>query len=416
MVGVPSVRWGGTGADLRKQTSQLAILALGLVVGSGAAQNARTNATNEDSATSVHLEPHQGITQFKLGDPVMLDLVFSSREPGYVVNTDPNPYRPVPDIVDVAPSGGWVRTHKTLLGQGQDLSMLANLDKDSVRVPVLLNRTITFQAPGHYEVTLTTERLRSSATSTNTTAAEGCDRCRTTNAVGIDLSAADEREEPALVVSLSIKLEDTSGRALGSEMSAEQKEVLHQEMENQRRTMDASEAGKKQAEALLRKMNELIAKQVSLLQKREDARRDAAVRLAYLPGDDAVRAKVHFIVADREEGDATPISPIMLDGLPSSRNKRLQLDLLATAWRNPQHIPTDILQTALREGKELLHTQMVTDEATLWAGTSEEHQAALEEYQGEINEIAATLPLRTEPNRAETLKFLKSRVVPNRFQ
>jgi hypothetical protein len=62
-----------------------------------------------------------------------------------------------------------------------------------------------------------------------------------------------------------------------------------------------------------------------------------------------------------------------------------------------------------------MHKQWVTDEATLWAGTAEERQRALDEYQAEINEIIATLPLRTESNRKETIDFLKHLAVPNQF-
>jgi hypothetical protein len=58
---------------------------------------------------------------------------------------------------------------------------------------------------------------------------------------------------------------------------------------------------------------------------------------------------------------------------------------------------------------------MVTDDGTLWAGTAEERQTALEEYQAEINEIIATLPLRTESNRTETIDYLKKLGVPNQF-
>jgi hypothetical protein len=169
-------------------------------------------------------------------------------------------------------------------------------------------------------------------------------------------------------------------------------------------------------EALVRKGYEAVAKEVANIQKQEDARREAAVQLAYLVGDDAVRAKVHFIASEKETGEPTMIGPIMVDGLPSSRNKQLQLALLQAAWRDPQGVPTSALQSALRQAKELVQKDRVTDDAILWAGTPEERQAALQEYQGEINEIAATLPMRTEKNRAETLTFLKTRGVPNQFQ
>ena len=162
-------------------------------------------------------------------------------------------------------------------------------------------------------------------------------------------------------------------------------------------------------------MRAIMTERLAESQKREDARREAAVRLAYLPGDDAVRAKIRLLAEEGETGEANPIGPIMVDGLPSSRNKQLQLSLLEAAWRDPHQVPFAGLQTALREARELAHQQMVVDESVLWAGTAEQRQAALKEYQAEIDEIVATLPQRTESNRAETIEFLKSLAVPNQF-
>jgi hypothetical protein len=249
----------------------------------------------------------------------------------------------------------------------------------------------------------------------NSTSLETCEPCRTTNAVGIDLSARDESEEATLVVSLSRQLEETKSAAPAGELSSEQKEELSHEIEAQMKTADSTEASKKQSEALLRKLNDMVSNQNAGIQKREDERREAAVRLAYLAGDDAVRAKVHFLADWREDGDDNPIGPIMRDGLPSSRNKQLRLTLLEAAWRDPNRVPTSELHGALRQAKELLHKEMVTDDGTLWAGTAEERQTALEEYQAEINEIIATLPLRTESNRTETIDYLKKLGVPNQF-
>ena len=142
------------------------------------------------------------------------------------------------------------------------------------------------------------------------------------------------------------------------------------------------------------------------------------MRLACLDGDDAVRAKVHFIAAETQENNGDPnitIAWILVDGLASSRNKQMQLTLFEEAWRDPKLLPTHSLQTALRQSGELTQKDWVTDESVMWAGTPEEHQATLEEYQREVNEIIATLPLRSDSNRAETIKFLKTLGVPNPF-
>jgi hypothetical protein len=331
------------------------------------------------------------------------------------VLTDTSPYRPASDEVHIVPEDGWFRSHSSFRGQSINGNALVDLGSSPVRVPVLLNRTITFQKPGHYEVTLTTERLRPSKTLWQSTNPEACDLCRKTNSVTIEITSRDESEEALLVVSLSHQIDGNEELSSGSGLPLEQKVALLREIEAHQRAAASGELDQKQSEALLRKLGEIGANQIALDQKRKDARREAVERLAYLAGDDAVRAKVHFIIADKEKGDAYPISQIMVDGLPSSRNKQLQLDLLQAAWRDPQHVPTSVLQTALRQAKELNRGQPVVDEAILWAGTPEERQAALAEYQREIDEIADTLPLRTEANRAETLEFLKTRGAPNQF-
>jgi hypothetical protein len=160
----------------------------------------------------------------------------------------------------------------------------------------------------------------------------------------------------------------------------------------------------------------IVVSQQSAAQKRWDARREAAVQLACLDGDEAVRAKVHFIANESQEDSADPnigIAGFLVDGLASSRNKQMQLTLFEEAWRDPKLLPTDVLQTALRQARELTQKDWVTDESVMWA--PEQHQATLLEYQREINEIIATLPLRSESNRAETIKILKALSAPNPF-
>jgi hypothetical protein len=372
------------------------------------------NPVDKAGEAAVHLEAHGGRTQFKIGDPVILDLVFTSKSSGYIVKTDNSPYLPISDGVNIAPDRGWVRTHASLRGQGLNGNAISTLTSDPIRVPVLLNRTITFLEPGHYQVTITTERLRTSENMMRTTSVDKCEPCRTTNAVGIDISKPDRSEESARVVSLSRELEDTA-QPPDSRLSEEQTGKIDREVEELRQSGGSPEAEKRQ-EAMLRKLSELVASRQSGIQKRNDARREAAVKLACLDGDDAIRAKVHFIAAEQEAADPDiSIAWVLVDGLANSRNKRLQLSLLEEAWRDPQLLPTDALQTALRQARELTQKGWVTDEAGMWAGTPAEHQATLEEYQREIHEIVATMPLRSESNRAETIKFFKALAVPNPF-
>jgi len=293
---------------------------------------------------TVRLEPHEGQTAFKIGDPVIVDLVFTSRSPGAVVKTDNNPVRPLSDGIDVSPDGGWVRTHDTLRGQSTDGNSLASLSSDPIRVPVLLNRTITFLKPGHYEVTVTTERLRNSSDILRTTPLEDCEPCRKTNSVGIDISEMDSSEESALVASLSRELDNTS-EPVKIKPTPEAQALLAQAEEQL--TQHPSDQDPEKLKALTQKLGKLATEQIASIQKRADDRHATAVRLACLEGDDALRAKVHFIATEEDHADPNiSIAWILIDGLASSRNKQLQLDLLEDAWRNPHLLPTYPLQSA----------------------------------------------------------------------
>ncbi len=315
----------------------------------------------------VHLEPHNGQTRFRMGDPIVVDLVFAGGSPSDVVVSAVNPYLPSPDQVDLEPVDGWVRTHPTTLTQVLTASP-THFSGAPIRVPILLNRDVRFLYAMHYELRVTTERLR---TQTPTGFLPGrCSPC-TTNALDLDiLPMRDPADEAALVAKLSGALDQMNGEATDLKTTSEV----------------------------------------------EAERRNDAQQLAYLPGDDALRAKVQLIAADPENGaDATPISPILVDGLPSTQDKTLQLDLLEDAWQDPHRVPTSILQSALRQAKQLMHSFSVTPDGQVWAGDNDQRQAALEENRREIDEIEATLDLRTPENRAATLLWLKAQAAPNQF-
>lgn len=399
------------GGDLRKLTSALAILAIALASEPSAGQTPAPAEAAQSPDPMVRLEAHNGQTHFKIGDPVVLDMVFSSRLPGQIVDTETTPYLPQPDLVELLPQIGWTRSHSNFPGRSLNVSALEQLDNSPIRVPLLLNRTITFLEPGHYEVTIATERILA-ADDWSRSSVDSCELCRRTNAVGIDLSLRDQSEEAALVVSLSRTLEETANYASAGKLPAERRDALSRELEAQQSRGDSTEEDRKQSKNLERKVSELASNWLAAIQKTEDARRDAAVSLAYLPGDDAVRAKVRFI-ADEHDNGGNPIGPILRDGLPSSLNKQLQLALLEAAWRDPNEVPTDELHNALRQAKELIHKQTVTDDP--WAGTDEDRRVTRKQYEAEIDEVIATLPLRTESNRAATIDYLTRLAVPNQF-
>jgi hypothetical protein len=375
------------------------VVALAVVCATGEAPSLAQAGSGSDYA-AVHLEPHAGKTQFKLGDPVIVDLVFSGRSPHFVVKTESGPYVPPIDEVDVASEGGWVRTHGTVRGLGLDLSALKTLTGDAIRVPVLVNRTVTFLRPGHYEISVTTERLRIKETVLKATPPYKCDVCRRTNSVGIDELDRSAADEAAQVAELARTIESAKTDELESAPTAEEKEQFDHEIGEILLGADFSDEDRAKDAALHWKWTEEVRRQAAAMDQRRAKRRDAAVQLACLEGDEAVRAKVWIIAASASGGDADSVDRIMVDGLASSRNKELQLELLEQAWRDPKNVPTFLLQMAMRQSRELRHGAMVVDEAAV-AQTDRE----------DMDAVVASLPMRSVENRAETLAFLKRLVV-----
>ncbi len=385
----------------------LALVALAVALVPGEAQTSASPSSNDSKPDiTVRLEPHDGQTHFRIGDRMLVDLVFTGPTAAYSVEIDDNPYLSIRDVITVAPDAGWFRSHTALIGQGENGNALARLDGNPVRVPILLNRAITFMKPGHYEVTVRTERVFPSGYAATFQPAE-CDRCRDTNPLGIDVAEFDESEEAPLVAALSRNLEETTEHGIPEVLTAEEKEEIKRQMETARSQASSPEEQKKNTEPIMREISEIVQKQETLMQDRERTRREAAERLAYLPGDDAMRAKVRFIAAAIDNGDPDPMGFILVNGLPGSRNLDLQLTLLQQAWRDPQHVPTSILQSALRQARELVRRGSVTEDSMVYAGTAEERKTAYEAFQGDLKEVVATLPLRSGEIRDRTIDFLK---------
>jgi len=375
------------------------------------AQDAAVGTARANSGLTVRLEAHNGQTQFKVGDPITVDLVFTSAAADYSVDTDASPYQPSGDIVYVSPEGGWVRSEQSQIGKSLNGNALVTLGSEPVRVPVLVNRTILFEQPGHYEVSVASERLRTTSTLARVSPVEDCDPCAATNAVGIDIVARDATEETELVGSLSHELEATKEQA-PPELTESQKKTM-QELEAQLSSGDQSEESQKRMKDLLPKLNEIATERAAAIDKRQADLLLAAQRLACLEGDEAVRAKVHFIATGRESDEENRIGLILVNGLPNSRNKQLQLNLLEAAWRDPGNLPTYELHEALRAARDLARDRMVKIDE--FGGGEEERKAAVKQYQTDLDVIIVTLPQRSEANRAQTIQILKKIAIPNPF-
>jgi hypothetical protein len=303
------------------------VFALGVSCGKCIAQQAPVSAGADANAADVRLESENGRTQFKLGEPMKLELVFTSSTKGFFVNT--TNYGDMAEAVNVTPADGWFRAH----GQsGHDYSSSVPLGEEPIRVPVLINQGVIFQKPGRFEISVTTERLGVQ---------------RTTNAIAVEILPADEREEAELVRTLSVQISTTNGRS----------------------------------------------------------RHGAANQLAFLGGDEAVRAKI-FWLAKGNGGDS--VQREMMDGLASSRNLELQLELLQAAWRDVRHVPDSSLLSAMQQTRAFMRRQTLPgwQMSIMAPGTDPASKAAEDERQRDVSEIVDSLPQRTGNNRRDTAYFL----------
>lgn len=371
---------------------------------------AQTNAPDAAPGVAIRLEAHEGHADFKIGDPIFVDLVFTGRSGNYSVDAEADPAQAIGDRIYVSPDGGWVRSHQSLTGKSISGNALVPIGADGVRVPVLVNRVILFQKPGNYDVSIATQRLVSPAFR-RVEQLEDCDPCPSTNAVRIHIAERIESDETALLTSLVPVLEKTRNLTFGGPRGEENErtESAFQRIEQ----MPESAEKEKQEKLLMEKESRMIEERLHEYEKQQADRRLAAERLAYLTGDDAVRAKVHFIAEEEDRGDNDLVSFIMIDGLPASRNKQLQLDLLQALWRDPEHVPNAILHTALRDARDLMHDSMVKDHE--WGITAEERRADLDRFKSDLALLVPTLPSRTDANRAQTIEFLKKIAIPNQF-
>ena len=137
-----------------------------------------------------------------------------------------------------------------------------------------------------------------------------------------------------------------------------------------------------------------------------ESRNGAAEHLAALPGDDAVRAKIRWLLAEGEDEDG--IKNAMADGLAASKNYDLQLQLLQAAWRDPRRVPDSTVLNAIentrlfKSGKALPGLRMVMGSAPPDAVSLR----LADERHADVQEIVDSLPRRSGQNLTDTAYFL----------
>jgi hypothetical protein len=269
-----------------------------------------------ESGPEVRLELRDGKSQFDIGERIEFDLVFcNTTSDPYMLNDIL--YGDIVDKVEIAPASGWMEWWPSPSGHGY--VHLTTLGPTEVRVPIVLNEGFVFRDPGHYEIRITTNRLRGGGDLLHLKSGGPV----TTNAVGIDLMP------------------------MPADVEAEQAKSLMSQMDS---APTYTRAGSR-------------------------ARQEAVSRLADLQGDDALRAKVRLILA--EDADMRRVTR---EALASTRNLPLQLSLLEAAWNDPAIPPVGDLPDALQETRALMRGQMAGPPADpdKAAKAAEEHKADME--------------------------------------
>ncbi len=389
---------------IRSYISLIAIFAMGLPYCPGQALQSVRISPADSSGVEVRLEPHEKQIDFQLGDPIQLDLVLTAKFPGYAVSMDSNRFNAPQELVNVTPADGWFRSQGPQYGGSPE-----DLGQSPVRIPVMLNRSIVFQKAGHYEMSITTSRVAPSRTGVP----PGTQCCaprwsETTNAVAVDILPRGDQEESVLVARLSSLMDLGKPDTFLSDEWKKQHAPLMREMDDLEKDMKKSPLAldRQKVEKVMREFHAAEAEDEALIAKQTESRRQTAVQLSYLQGDDAVRQKVRRLLADKEDGtDDTGL--VMLDGLAHSRNLQLQMQLLHDAWIDTRRVPTGVLQSALQQTKAFLQNE--TFDLYYSHGVPVRtlpHTQVVKEYNRELSEIVATLPLRTGSNREQTAYYL----------
>jgi hypothetical protein len=234
----------------------------------------------------VRLEAHGGKTDFYLGEPIQLDLVFENHT-GLPFQLNGSDYGDLSEKVEITPTTGWLQWQTP---SGHDYLSMTNLSGEPIRIPVRLDEGFIFREPGHYQVRVTTSRLRQGP------------------ALGVALPAVTTNE-----VDLELK-------AMPASVEADMLRSIRADLAN----ADDTRAG-------------------------YDLRSHATRRLATLQGNEALAEKIKLL----EEGD-DDFRSVSREAFASTLDLNHQLALLKDAWTNPALTPPYDAPDALNETRSLL--------------------------------------------------------------
>jgi hypothetical protein len=167
-----------------------------------------------------------GKTQFRLGEPMVLQLSFTANGPGVSVNTTttepPSPF----DTVVLTPKEGafpWLEDQAHGNRYSPDYLSTTTAEPDQpVSVTLTLNDLYRFDSPGHYTVYVTTRRVSVSDGSSNgSLPLSGHPLKLTSNEVSFDVVPFPERDEAALAASLEQRIRASTNQGSAQKLADE---------------------------------------------------------------------------------------------------------------------------------------------------------------------------------------------------
>jgi hypothetical protein len=337
-------------------------VAVAFVAGRATAQDSAVSVAPGTGELQVRLEARDGQTSFKLGDTIRLELIFS--HPGFG-SLPPLPPRTPMEIAQGVRRPGEHTVNTTDYG---DLADKVNITPAS--------GVFQWQGPSAHDYfsaePLTDHELRVSLVlnqgytfhdpghyevSVTTYRLDG--QPFTTGPLGLDIAGRSDEEELALVRNLDAQIAGSTGR-----------------------------------------------------QRAAPAR-----QLAALTGDDAVRAKVGWLLAETDDED-DPVPRAMAEGLAASRNYDLQLELLEAGWHDVHQIPDGELLGAMDSTRR--YKLRMTEPGWQMMGAAEPRDPTdptlkqlADERRADVQAIVDSLPQRSGKNLTETTEFLIGKVDPS---
>jgi hypothetical protein len=319
----------------------------------------------QQPAVHARLELRGGKTEFRVGEPIELKLVFSGADPRYGIKNeaDWSAYDEI-RLTSPAPVFRWKEANEP---QSSDMLWAAPLGDKGVTTTIWLDQAFAFTQPGTYTVTVTTSRLYTS---------EGRPTGikLTTNPVEFHLSPMSAQEEEQRV------------KTLVGEIDTLQDDVARQRAAIELSTLRGDTAAREK---------------VRLFSYRDQAFRNSCCYVC-TPIDDAIEV-----------------------GLALSQNKELEIQLLDEAWKSPAMAPDERFLSKMMLLKRLdagvavagsksgnvfyLSAEDIDWSSSATPGKETEDEAR---YRQSLEEIVATLPQRSGQNRADTAKFLFDRMMP----